>query len=112
MKYLPYCGPGVLMALMLASCADRAPAPTDQLKIQVAQLTLPGITNVDYSVGVYTSDGASNYELVWSEDSVDADTYGNSIGDITYVGPCDADGESDSDAEGEKPGWVVIDISV
>ncbi|MFO0747101.1 MAG: hypothetical protein U1F43_15780 [Myxococcota bacterium] len=73
-----------------AGCAaDGGPPPgTGALRIAVAPLSLPDVTDVCYALAVTGPDG-----LVWEQRHICAGRYGNARGgDIAYVGTCDASG--------------------
>jgi len=63
--------------------------PGGNLAIEVAPLTLPGVTNARYTLTV-TNAADGGGETVWSK-TVEADQYGDGAGSLGYVGPCDAD---------------------
>ncbi len=83
-----------LLALGAAStlamgCDERPGGGTPEgrgLAITVAPLTLPGISEVTY--GLTTRNGAG--EVVWTRPALSSTRFGNGRGDISYVGPCDA----------------------
>ncbi len=70
----------------LSACSTSSePDPTGpEIAITVSPLSLPEITNASYRITVRTPT-----DVVWTAD-IDADTYGNGEGAVTYVGPCDA----------------------
>lgn len=107
---------------LLASCEDAAPArPADAVKIAIAPLTLPLLSKVCYDLEVTNGPGRTG-ETVWSHgtpglnggagdpDALCSDRFGNDGGGaITYVGPCDADGQEDpSDDAGERTNSVTV----
>ncbi len=63
---------------------------TGRLAIEVAPLTLPGITNADWGISV--SNGAG--QTVWSRPTLSADNFGDGAGGLTFVGACDASSPS------------------
>jgi len=69
------------------------------VEVAVAPLNLPGLTNASYTVTVLND----AEQLVWTAD-LTSDQYGNGEGDISYVGPCDAE---DSDA---ADGGVALNV--
>ena len=77
-----------LWLLLLAGACDATPQgpPAGQLQISVAPLTLPGLTNACY--GLVVTNGRD--EVVWQRSGLCADDYGDGIGDLSYVGTCDA----------------------
>ncbi|PKN54767.1 MAG: hypothetical protein CVU56_24810 [Deltaproteobacteria bacterium HGW-Deltaproteobacteria-14] len=89
---------GALLAacLFVTGCSEandadgRVKGPA--LGLEVAPLELPGVTDACYSVGVFNAADPSSGETVWSEGHICADQYGDNLGAIAYVGPCDADG--------------------
>jgi formylglycine-generating enzyme required for sulfatase activity len=74
-------------------CDDgAAPAPDKGFRIQVAPLTLPGVTDVCYAIDV-RNDTVANIataQTVWTKSSICASQYGDGVGDISYAGTCDA----------------------
>ena len=83
-----YCLRGVLISLLLhaAACdSTLAPSPGGRVVIDVAPLTLPGITDATYLLTVNSPAGT-----VWSR-SVSSTAYGDGSGAVSYVGTCDAD---------------------
>ncbi len=92
---------------LLAACAEGGVQESSggAVEIQVAPLSLPGVTNVEYALAVFnaaptgtlfaadgTVVGSGNLSsLVWNEPSVTASAYGVAArGDITFIGSCDA----------------------
>ncbi len=61
------------------------PAPNAAVSINVAPLELSGVGRADYAISVSTTAGP-----VWSQAHIDSDQYGDGLGSISYVGPCDA----------------------
>ena len=53
--------------------------------MDVAPLTLDGVTNATYTLSVVNGAG----DTVWTR-TVDADAYGDGSGSLSYVGTCDA----------------------
>jgi len=114
----------VVGTLWLVAC-NEAPAPTQTeqkgLTIAVAPLTLPGVSKLCYDVAV-TNAADGGGELVWSRgtpglnggtpdtQALCSNRFGNGVGgDLSYVGPCDADGQEDpSDAGGERTNSVTL----
>jgi len=73
---------------LVAGCAD-APTPSTggaNVAIAIAPLDLPGVTNADWRLTVTNGDD----DVVWTRD-IDADSYGDGAGSVSYVGTCDAD---------------------
>ena len=81
-------------ALCVGAC-DEARGPTGPgVEIEVAPLSYPGLNRVCYDLTVLNGDpdGDDAPDVVWSEQGLCSDRYGNGAGgDISYVGPCDAD---------------------
>lgn len=75
----------VLFAAPACDKEQRASGPG--LNVQVAPLSLPGIGNAEYTIVVRNG----TPEVVWSR-TVDSDRFGDGVGSISYVGPCDAQG--------------------
>ncbi|TNF38080.1 MAG: hypothetical protein EP329_01460 [Deltaproteobacteria bacterium] len=73
-------------ALLLGACGTSADAPGPQVAIQVAPLSLDGISDATYTLTVLNGNG----ETVWSR-QVTSTAYGDGAGSVSYVGPCDAD---------------------
>ncbi len=98
---------GLAFALFgAAACSDSTPTPgtADGLTIAIAPLDLPAVGKVCYDLRVKNAIAAGG-DTVWSRgtpglnggtpdpDAVCSDRFGNTEGgDITYIGPCDADG--------------------
>ncbi len=83
----------LLFAAGLTACSGQSPTVTGPgLQIQVAPLTLPGVADACYNLAVYNvgSGAIAPSALVWSEDDVCADQYGDGRGAVTYIGTCDA----------------------
>jgi len=112
---------GLLLLGFQAACGEQgASAPPDGMRVAVAPLTLPGVGRACYDLRVTNGvDGGG--EVVWSRGTpglngglgdagaLCSDVYGNAGGgDITYIGPCDADGQLDGDAAGERMNSVTI----
>ena len=77
----------------LTGCGEDLAAQSDggrgALSIQVAPLSLPGVTNARYTLTVTNGvDGGG--EVVWTR-TIDSAQYGDGAGALAYVGPCDAD---------------------
>lgn len=69
-------------------------APGRHFQIAAAPLTLPGVSDACYTIEVQND----ILQTVWRLEHVCASQYGNSIGAISYVGPCDAtDNNNNSD---------------
>ena len=92
--------------LAMAACGDSEPkAPQgDGLTIAVAPLRLPGVSDVCYDLRV-TNGPDGTGDTVWSRGTpglnggtpdsraICSTDFGNGVGgDVTYIGPCDADG--------------------
>jgi len=73
--------------------------------INVAPLTLPGVSDVCYTLEVQ-NDVA---ETVWSLEHVCASRYGDGVGDISYVGTCDAT-DNDAPPNGTALNTVTLTI--
>jgi len=78
----------VLALAAMLHCAEPSPPADDggHLRIDVAPLSLPGVTNASYRLTVENSAG----DVVWTRD-VTSSGYGSGDGDLSYIGPCDAD---------------------
>lgn len=74
-----------LAAPLLACGQTPAPASGPRVAVGVRALSLSGIGNARYTLTVTNALG----QTVWSR-QVDADTYGDGVGSLSYVGPCDA----------------------
>lgn len=97
---------------LLGACADEGVGGPEgpAVEIAVAPLTLANVTGVEYALAVFNgSPGSSPYtgvfnnlgvvqapylgSLVWQQSSLTSIQYGNGAGgDLSYVGPCDAQG--------------------
>ncbi|TNF32466.1 MAG: hypothetical protein EP329_10100 [Deltaproteobacteria bacterium] len=76
-----------------AACGETAAPETalggGELAIEVAPLTLPGVTNARYTITV-TNGADGGGEVVWTR-TLESTQYGDGAGALAYVGPCDAD---------------------
>ena len=108
------------ITLGLGACSESTTRPTDAVHIAVEPLSLPSIGKVCYDVEV-TNGPARTGDVVWSlgtpglnggdpdPDALCSDRYGNGAGGaLTYIGSCDADGQLDADADGERMNSVTI----
>ncbi len=101
----------VLLCAVSASCVQDVPAPLiPALEVRVAPLDLPGVGDVCFDITVYNAPGGSagGGDIVWStgtpglgggatSGAICSRNYGNGAGgDITYIGPCDAQGTNGS----------------
>jgi len=78
----------VVCLVLIGACAQTPAGSSDaRLRIEVAPLTLPGVANACYTLTVATASG-----VVWSRSGICADAYGDGVGGVSYVGPCDASG--------------------
>jgi len=75
---------GVVLAGASWSCAAAPEEATGSVAVEVAPLTLPGVTNVRYTITV-----KAGAETVWTR-ALDSAAYGSGDGDLSYVGTCDA----------------------
>ena len=84
----------LLLTLSGLACADAGPASTPgaRLAIHVPPLSLPGVTNVSYTLAVTNESG----DPVWQR-TLDADGAGDGAGSVSWVGPCDADDDPNDD---------------
>ena len=71
---------------LVTTACGQADAPGERINLGVAPLTLPGIKDACYTIEVQNDVG----QTVWLKEHLCATQYGDSIGDITYVGTCDA----------------------
>ncbi len=74
----------------LSACADQSSGPTGpqgNINLSVAPLSLPGIDDADYAIVVTNGAG----DIVWQEEALTSNQYGDGAGSLTYVGTCDAD---------------------
>ena len=76
-----------------AYACDSAGPSGPGVKVSVAPLTLPGILDTCYTLEVENDLG----QTVWSKQHICASQYGNGIGDITYIGTCDAQDNAPTD---------------
>jgi hypothetical protein len=73
---------------LLAACGEAPPAtsgPGSRVAIAVAPLSLPGVSDVEYTLTVIADD-----QTVWTR-TVSSTAYGDGAGALSYVGTCDAD---------------------
>ncbi|TNF30481.1 MAG: hypothetical protein EP329_13675, partial [Deltaproteobacteria bacterium] len=81
---------GPLLALGLMYCSVDAPrGPVGRLAVDVAPLTLPGITDAEYVLTVHNGPGGTG-DVVWTK-AVSSQGYGDGAGSLSYVGTCDAE---------------------
>ncbi len=83
------------LAALLFGCLDAEPPPTDAggdsvVTIEVAPLTLDGVTDADYTIRVTNAPNGGG-DVVWERTSLTSSQYGDGAGSLSYVGPCDAD---------------------
>ncbi len=95
--------PGFLLGsvLVMAACSG-AEAPGSRLSVEVAPLSLVGVTDACYSLAIANEAG----EPVAERSQICASRYG-ALGGISYVAPCDA---TDSDADGVATNTVTLTI--
>jgi len=74
---------GLALVALVGACVDGAPG--GRVAVNVAPLSLEGITDATYTFTVENGSG----EVVWSR-QVTSDGYGDGAGSASYVGPCDA----------------------
>jgi len=91
----------LLVTGLSAACADGAltsPRNAGGLAVTVAPLTLPGVTDADYTLTVYNAAGgaAGDGEIVWQRAGLTSRQYGDGGGSLSYVGTCDADAGTNS----------------
>jgi len=81
----------VLAGATLLGCAGEPQSPTGRVAIDVAPLSLAGITDATYVLTVYNAPGgaAGGGEVVWAR-TLTSQRYGDGAGSLSYVGPCDA----------------------
>ena len=95
---LPFAIAGAALA-GLGACTEIPRPAGPEIEIRVAPVDYPGINKVCYDLTVLNgaptpgdSDTTNDPDVVWSESGLCSDDYGNlGGGDISYVGPCDAD---------------------
>ena len=87
-RFAAILGGAAALAACVAPNAPEGPA----LSVVVAPLDLQGVTNATYTLTVKNESGAQ----VWTR-TVDADRYGDGVGAVSYVGPCDADDDPSGD---------------
>jgi len=106
---------GALITLVLASVSGcdtpDAPTPeTSRVAVEVAPLSLPGVTDAEYTLTVWSASGGQG-EQVWTR-ALSSSRFGDGAGSVSYVGPCDASSPVNSveltlhalyDADGEIP---------
>ncbi len=84
LKHLP-----VAWVFALLACGKSERPSGSGFAVEVAPLSLSGVSNTCYRVTV-TNGRDRTGAVVWQED-VCADQFGDGIGSLSYVGPCDAD---------------------
>ena len=94
-----------LMGLAFAGCAGEGGSEGRGVTVAVAPLTLPGVSDVCYTLEVQNDVGQS----VWSEEHVCSSQYGNSVGAITYIGPCDALDNAPTDGSAKNTVTLTIE---
>ena len=77
-------------SVLLSACAGSAPPPRGggRLALDVAPLSLPGVTEATYAFTVKNAAG----ETVWAAGPLASTRYGDGAGALSYVGTCDAAG--------------------
>ncbi len=75
-------------ALLSAACGGGEPTGS-RFELRVAPLDLAGVFDVEYTLSVWN--GHTPRQLVWTQSQIRSTRYGNGLGDITYIGTCDAD---------------------
>jgi len=97
----------IALAPSLAACGSQTPdtGPTagSKLAIAVAPLSLPRLDDACYELYVFNAADPDAGQLVWSQDGLCADRYGDGAGALAFVGSCDASG-----AGGERPASVRL----
>jgi len=79
----------IVMALALTHCVAAAPdGPAGQLAIEVAPLSLSGLTDAHYVLTVHNGPNGTG-EVVWTR-AITSQGYGDGAGSASYVGTCDA----------------------
>jgi hypothetical protein len=104
---------------VLWACGGAQPTQPDGLSIELAPLTLPGLSDACYDLRVTNATNGSG-EVVWQrgtpglnggtpdDGSICADRFGDGEGAITWVGPCDASGQLDADPASERINSVTL----
>jgi len=93
MKSMKYILP-MLAGATLGACGQSGSSSPTGFKVAVAPLTLDGVTDTCYRVTV-TNGPDRTGDIVWQEDLC-ADQFGDGVGSLAYVGPCDADVTTDN----------------
>ena len=94
-----------LALVALAACTSSSDdAPTSRIAVAVSPLSLPGLTDACYNIWVTNAPNGGG-AVVWRKDMVCASGFGNGVGDVGYVGPCDADGPG-----GQRAGSVSLEL--
>ena len=101
MRLLKLAGAIAVFGMAGAACEDTS--SPNNVKVAVAPLTLPNMLDACYAIEVQNDVG----ETVWSREHICASQYGNGIGDITYIGTCDA---QDNDATDGARNTVTLTI--
>ena len=77
----------LLSPLVLSfACDENLTSNDPTVEVAIAPLTLPGVTNVCYTLEVRNEAN----QPVWRQTDICADQYGDLDSDITYIGTCDA----------------------
>ncbi|TNF26797.1 MAG: hypothetical protein EP329_20620 [Deltaproteobacteria bacterium] len=78
----------LVVALSGGGCLGEAERPTGRLAVDVAPLTLTGVTDAAYTLEVTNGPGGTG-DVVWTKD-LRSSTHGDAAGSVSYVGTCDA----------------------
>ena len=83
-----------LTAVFSIGCAgeaQNAPEPDEggRIAIEVAPLSLAGVTDASYTIRVTTAEDGGGV-VVWERAALTSDQYGDGAGSLSFVGPCDA----------------------
>lgn len=89
----------MMMAVTLGACSDAsAKRDTDRFAVTVTPLSLSGVSDAFYTLRVWN--GATPPALVWEQEHLRSQRYGDGKGSLAYVGTCDAgDGVADNTVE-------------
>ena len=85
---LRVCTAAFVAALVGCSAPVDGPADAGRVQIDVAPLSLPGLTDAEYTVTVTNGAGGGG-EVVWTK-ALSSTRYGDGAGSLSYVGTCDA----------------------
>ncbi len=87
------------------ACDENLTSNDPTVEVAIAPLTLPGVTNVCYTLEVRNEAN----QTVWRQTDICADQYGDLSSDITYIGTCDATDGNDENTTADNTVTVTIE---